>query len=98
MSSDVETLQNQLEFMRKKLEESRGILETLPIAYARTSTQGEKVLKRNAAFSAYEELLSSYCKTLREYRELTNGSARPTPQLVKFQKFADSMKKAADEG
>lgn len=90
-----EALRDHLEFMRSKLEESRETLANLPIAYTRTNTQGEKVLKRNAAFTAYEELLAAYCRTLREYREAVKDAPPEQTGLLKFEQFAKSMRKHA---
>lgn len=95
MTPDTESLRSHLDFMRGKLEESRIVLENLPIAYTRTSTQGEQVLKRNAAFTAYEELLAAYCRTLREYREAVKDAPPEQTGLLKFEQFAKSMRKHA---
>lgn len=93
--NDKQTLRDHLDFMRSKLEESRETLINLPIAYTRTNTQGEKVIKRNAAFSAYEELLAAYCRTLREYREMVKNEPQKHDEVMQFEQFAKSMRKHA---
>ena len=92
---DTAELEQQLEFMRVKLSETREALVHQPIVIAYDNGGGQTGIRKNPAYDGYTQLMRTYTQTLREYSELTKGDAKRQPQLVKFQKFADSMRKVS---
>lgn len=94
---DVDELTAQLDFMRSKLSETRAILDKTPLVIAYDNGGGQVGVRENPAYTSYEKLMRTYCSTLRELRELVGKKAAKQPELVKFQKFADSMKKVSSD-
>lgn len=86
----------QLEFMRLKLIEARQNMADMPTVIAYDNGGGQRGIRKNPAFDAYSQLMRTYTRTLAELRELAGNGATRQPELVKFQKFAETMKKAAD--
>lgn len=89
-------LEQQLEFMRRKLKDTRGQIEKLPLYYIATNSNGERVPKKNPAFDEYAQLMRCYCSTLDVWRELVAAKPQAQPALVKFDNFAKTMRKSAD--
>lgn len=90
-----EELENQLDFMREQLIDTRKKLDGMAVIYTATNTQGEKVPKRNPAYDVYTELLRAYCFALRELREMVGDEQPARDNLVKFERFAKTMRKQA---
>lgn len=95
MAEHADELCSQLQFMQSRLSEFRIQMENEPLFIDYTDSKGNTRRKANPAFDAYNALMRNYVRTLGEYRELTKGNAAKQPQLVKFQKFADSMRKVS---
>lgn len=57
-------------FMAKKLEESRAVLESEPLVIEYDNGGGQKGIRENPHYTAYEHLLTSYTKALRQLTEI----------------------------
>lgn len=90
----VDELAEQLEFMRGRLIEAREQLDGAPIVMAYDNGGGQKGIRKNPAFDAYSQLMRTYTHTLAEYREA--GGNGVEAKVLKFERFAKTMKKAAD--
>ena len=90
-------LESNLDFMRAKLEETRAALVDADIVIPYDNGGGQSGIRRNPAFDAYEALLKAYIAALKEYREHAATDATREPQLVKFEAFAKTMRKTANE-
>lgn len=86
----------QLAFMQDRLEESRRAMAGMPLIMAYKDSNGNPRTKENPAFSAYNSLMRNYCRTLSEFRDLVGDGADGGATVLKFEKFARTMKKAAD--
>lgn len=95
MADHAAELSEQLEFMLGRLVEFREQMADEPLFIDYTDSKGNTRRKANPAFDAYNALMRNYVRTLSEYRELTKGGAKQSPQLVKFENFAKTMKKVS---
>ena len=95
MADHAAELAEQLEFMQGRLSEFREQMDSEPLYIDYYDSNGGKRRKANPAFDAYNALMRNYVRTLSEYRELTKGGAKTSPQLVKFENFAKTMKKVS---
>ena len=57
-------------FMAKKLEESRAIMEDEPLVIEYDNGGGQCGIRENPHYTAYEHLLTSYNKALRQLTEI----------------------------
>ena len=85
----------QLDFMMGRLQEARQKMDGMPLVVAYTDSKGNTRTKANPAFDAYNALMRNYCRTLSEFREVA-GSGSASASVLKFEKFAKTMRKAAD--
>lgn len=72
-------------FMAKKLEESRAILESEPLVIEYDNGGGQKGIRENPHYTAYEHLLASYTKALRQLSEMVDNGA-PTRKASNIMK------------
>lgn len=96
MDSNLEELESSLSFMRKKLVETRKALDDQDVWVDVVKQDGNTVRRKNAAFDGYHDLMRTYLRALAEYREAAKGDASRSASVVKFEKFAKTMKRAAD--
>jgi len=96
MDSNTEELENSLTFMRGKLIETRRALEGQDVWVDVVKQDGNTVRRKNAAFDGYHDLMRTYLRALSEYREAAKGDASRSASVVKFERFAKTMKRAAD--
>jgi len=59
-------------FMAKKLEESRAIMENEPLVIEYDNGGGQCGIRENPHYTAYEHLMASYNKSLRQLTEIVN--------------------------
>lgn len=62
-------------FMAKKLEESRKMMEDEPLVIEYDNGGGQCGIRENPHFTAYEHLLASYNKALRQLTEIVEKGA-----------------------
>ena len=62
-------------FMAKKLEESRKMMEYEPLVIEYDNGGGQCGIRENPHFTAYEHLLASYNKALRQLTEIVEKGA-----------------------
>lgn len=91
-----DSLQHDLEFMMRKLDETRRELEFEDVVIPYDNGGGQSGIRRNPKFEAYESLLKTYVSALKEYREQAKNKPAREPQLVKFESFAKTMRKTTD--
>ena len=96
MEKHIEELAKQLSFMRCELEAARKSLKGQPLAIEYDNGGGQCGVRKNPAYEAYGSLMRVYIATLAEYREAAKGDASRSASVVKFEKFAKTMKRAAD--
>ena len=80
-------IREQLEFMRQRLEEARQALDGAPLAIAYNNGGGQKGVRKNPAFDAYNSLMKTYNATIASLRELEGSDAQDLPQRGKLLKF-----------
>ena len=90
-------LVEQLEFQKSRLEETRKNLDNAPLVMAYNNGGGQKGIRKNPAFDAYNSLMKTYIQTLAKLQELLGSQASTQPKMVAFAKYAKTMKRAADE-
>ena len=66
----IKELESNLEFMARKLEETRNVLANAGVAVSSNNSSGHKVLKRNPVFDGYNALMTTYERTLSQLKEL----------------------------
>lgn len=85
-------LMEQLDFIQKKLEETRQNLEDAPLFFMTKNTRGDIVPKRNPVYDEYNALMSTYNRTIAHMREILDGAeAEQLPakgKLVSFAKYS----------
>ena len=96
MDSNIEELENSLSFMRGKLIKTRKALESQDVWVDVVKQDGNTVRRKNAAFDGYHDLMRTYLRALSEYREAAKGDASRSASVVKFERFAKTMNRAAD--
>lgn len=62
-------------FMAKKLEESRRLMENEPIVIEYDNGGGQCGIRENPHYTAYERLLATYNKSLRQLTEIIEKGA-----------------------
>lgn len=92
-----EEMVRQLDFMRDRLEETRKNLDGAPLVMAYNNGGGQKGVRKNPGFDAYNSLMKTYIATLNELRDLLDKKAAATPKMVAFKKYAETMKKVAND-
>lgn len=83
--------------MCSKLEETKQELEHQPLVIAYDNGGGQSGTRKNPAYEAYNQLMRTYTSTLREYRDIVGNQPTHQPELVKFDKFAKTMRKVASD-
>ena len=68
-------LEEQAAFQRKKLEEARIALESAPLVIEYDNGGGQRGIRENPEFAAYEKLMSNYHATLRAIELQKGGKA-----------------------
>ena len=92
---NIEELVEQLDFLRVQLAESRIRLDGEPLSVSYTDSRGNTRTKTNPAYEAHASMLRTYITALDALRRADGDKQTKQPQLVKFQKFADSMRKVS---
>lgn len=90
-------LAEQLDFMRERLEDTRLALDGAPLVIAYDNGGGQKGVRKNPAFDAYNSLMKTYIQTLGELRELVGKQGAATPKMLEFAKYAKTMKRVAND-
>lgn len=85
-------LVEQLDFLTRKLEASRAMLEDMPLVFMAKNSQGSQVPKRNPAFEEYAQLMRTFLKALSELRDILGKQAAAQPKMLKFEKYAKTIK------
>ena len=80
-------LAEQLDFMRERLEDTRKNLDGAPLVIAYNNGGGQKGVRKNPAFDAYNTLMKTYNATIASLRELVGGEGADIPQRGKLLKF-----------
>lgn len=62
-------------FMAAKLEESRKVMESEPIVIPYDNGGGQAGIRENPHFTAYEKLVTTYTKSLRQLSEIVEKGA-----------------------
>lgn len=62
-------------FMAEKLKEARKTLKTEPLVTEYDNGGGQRGIRENPNFTAYEKLLASYVKALRQLTEIVEKGA-----------------------
>ena len=96
MDNHLDELAEQLSFMKNELAAARKSLEGQPLSIEYDNGGGQCGTRKNPAFEAYGSLMRVYLATLAEYREAAKGDASRSAKVVKFERFAKTMRKAAD--
>lgn len=65
-------------FMEEKLDETRERISGMPTAIEYDNGGGQSGIRVNPEYQAYENLLKSYCSTLKSFCELTGMKADKT--------------------
>ena len=73
INKNLDELEAQARFQRKKLEELRNTLESAPFTVEYDNGGGQTGVKENPEWTAYEKLLKSYQATLRAITAQTSG-------------------------
>ena len=68
---DIDELLSNAIFMREKLKESREAMQNMPIVMPYDNGGGQKGIRQNPAYPAYEKLMKTYLDTLAVIREIT---------------------------
>ena len=89
-------LVDQLEFMRNRLEDTRKNLDGAPLVMAYNNGGGQKGVRKNPGFDAYNSLMKTYIQALNELRDILGKQASAAPVMLKFEKYAKTMKKVAE--
>lgn len=87
-----EQLNTELDFIEKKLEEARKMIGNMPIVIPYDNGGGQKGIRKNPAFDAYEALLSSYIRALSsvgEVEEPKQAEVTPLELIINRRKAAN---------
>ena len=95
MNKDASSLVADAEFMRGKLSDMRGELADAPLVIPYDNGGGQKGTRKNPAFDAYESLLKTFCTAVRTLKEIGTGEPETDERVIKFEAFAQSMRKHA---
>lgn len=87
---------DQLAFMKSRLEDARKHMDGMALVLTYEDSRGQTRAKANPAFETYNALMGTYRRTLSEFREIVGSGAQGSATVLKFERFAKTMKRAAD--
>lgn len=97
LTRHVDELFEQLDFMRAKLSETSKLMMAEDVVIPYDNGGGQSGIRRNPVFDGYESLLKTYNSTIRVLAEVSDGSVESESKLMDFAKFAQTMKKTAND-
>lgn len=86
LNAETTELAEQVLFMRKKLESERIRLKNVPLTIEYDNGGGQSGIRENPDIIAYEKLLSSYMKALKQLQDIIENHKAPekTSNLMDF--------------